>query len=140
MQVLVTGGAGYIGSHTAKALARSGFEPVVLDNLVTGHRSNVKWGPLVQGDLGDSMLIRDTLKNYRVRAVIHFAACAYVSESMKRPRQYFRNNVTNALNLLESLIDMGVGYVVFSSTCSTYGIPRKVPISENHFQDPINPY
>src|SRR5438034_10807972 len=90
MRVLVTGGAGYIGSHTAKALARSGLEPVVLDNLVTGHRSNVKWGPLVQGDLGDSMLIRDTLKNYRVRAVIHFAACAYVGESMKRPRKYFQ--------------------------------------------------
>src|SRR5438874_2844608 len=140
IRVLVTGGAGYIGSHTAKLLARSGFEPVVLDNLSTGHRWAVKWGPMIEGDLSDAGLIREVIGAYKVRAVIHFAASAYVGESMKSPRKYFRNNVANALNLLESLIDMGVGYVVFSSTCSTYGIPRKVPISESHFQDPINPY
>ena len=140
MRVLVTGGAGYIGSHTAKALARSGLEPVVLDNLVTGHRSNVKWGPLVQGDLGDSMLIRDTLKNYRVRAVIHFAACAYVGESMKRPRKYFRNNMTNALRLFDAMLDAGVKHIVFSSSCATYGIPNRTPIPEDHLQNPINPY
>ena len=140
IRVLVTGGAGYIGSHTAKLLARSGFEPVVLDNLSTGHRWAVKWGPMIEGDLSDAGLIREVIGAYKVRAVIHFAASAYVGESMKSPRKYFRNNVANALNLLESLIDMGVGYAVFSSTCSTYGIPRKVPISENHFQDPINPY
>jgi len=140
VRILVTGGAGYIGSHTAKLLARSGFEPVVLDNLSTGHRWAVKWGPMIEGDLADGRLIREVIAAYKVRAVIHFAASAYVGESMKSPRKYFRNNVANALNLLESLIDMGVGYVVFSSTCSTYGIPRKVPISESHFQDPINPY
>src|SRR5205807_917230 len=97
MRVLVTGGAGYIGSHTAKVLAHSGFEPIVLDNLSTGHRWAVKWGPLVEGDLGDSTLIREVIKTYRVQAVVHFAGFAYVGESMRRPRQYFRNNVTYTL-------------------------------------------
>ena len=100
IRVLVTGGAGYIGSHTAKLLARSGFEPVVLDNLSTGHRWAVKWGPMIEGDLSDAGLIREVIGAYKVRAVIHFAASAYVGESMKSPRKYFRNNVANALNLL----------------------------------------
>lgn len=139
-RILVTGGAGYIGSHTAKALARSGFEPIVFDNLSEGHRDSVKWGPLVEGDLADAALIREAIAAYRVRAVIHFAANAYVGESMKNPRQYFRNNVANTLNLLESLLDTGVGCIVFSSTCATYGMPTKVPIPEDHLQDPINPY
>ena len=92
MRVLVTGGAGYIGSHTAKVLAHSGFEPIVLDNLSNGHRWAVKWGPLVEGDLGDSTLIREVIETYRVQAVVHFAGFAHVGESMRRPRQYFRNN------------------------------------------------
>src|SRR5947199_6751302 len=96
VRILVTGGAGYIGSHTAKLLARSGFEPVVLDNLSTGHRWAVKWGPMIEGDLADGRLIREVIAAYKVRAVIHFAASAYVGESMKSPRKYFRNNVANA--------------------------------------------
>ena len=140
MRVLVTGGAGYIGSHTAKVLARSGFEPIVLDNLSTGHRWAVKWGPLVEGDLGDSMLIREVIKTYRVQAVVHFAGFAYVGESMHRPRQYFRNNVTYTLRLLDAMTDMCVKHIVFSSSCATYGIPASVPIREEHVQAPINPY
>src|SRR5438046_771157 len=130
MRVLVTGGAGYIGSHTAKVLARSGYEPIVLDNLSTGHRWAVKWGPLVEGDLGDSMLIREVIKTYRVQAVVHFAGFAYVGESMHRPRQYFRNNVTYTLRLLDAMTDMCVKHIVFSSSCATYGIPASVPIRD----------
>src|SRR5437879_6483725 len=140
MPVLVTGGAGYIGSHTAKALACSGFEPVVLDNLSLGHRWAVKWGPLVKGDLANAALIREVIATYDVRAVIHFAANAYVGESMGTPRQYFRNNVANTLNLLESLLDTGVRQIVFSSSCATYGVPKELPIHEDHFQEPISPY
>ena len=140
MRVLVTGGAGYIGSHTAKVLAHSGFEPIVLDNLSTGHRWAVKWGPLVEGDLGDSTLIREVIKTYRVQAVVHFAGFACVGESMRRPRQYFRNNVTYTLRLLDAMTDSSIKYIVFSSSCATYGIPTRVPIREEHVQIPINPY
>jgi len=140
MRVLVTGGAGYIGSHTAKVLAHSGFEPIVLDNLSTGHRWAVKWGPLVEGDLGDSALIREVIKSYRVQAVVHFAAFTYVGESMQRPRQYFRNNVTYTLRLLDAMMDQSVKHIVFSSSCATYGIPASVPIGEEQVQTPVNPY
>ncbi len=115
MRVLVTGGAGYIGSHTAKVLARSGFEPIVLDNLSTGHRWAVKWGPLIEGDLGDSTLIREVIKTHRVQAVVHFAGFAYVGESMQRPRQYFRNNVTYTLRLLDAMTDSWVKHIVRAS-------------------------
>src|SRR2546423_13103023 len=140
MRVLVTGGAGYIGSHTAKVLAHSGFEPIVLDNLSTGHRWAVKWGPLVEGDLGDSALIHEVIKSHRIQAVVHFAGFAYVGESMHRPRQYFRNNVTYTLRLLDAMTDTCVKHIVFSSSCATYGIPTSVPIREEHVQTPINPY
>ena len=140
MRVLVTGGAGYIGSHTAKVLARAGFEPIVLDNLSTGHRWAVKWGPLVEGDLGDSALIRELIKSHRIQAVVHFAGFAYVGESMQRPRQYFRNNVTYTLRLLDAMTDTRVKHIVFSSSCATYGTPASVPICEEHIQTPINPY
>jgi len=140
MRVLVTGGAGYIGSHTAKVLASAGFEPIVLDNLSTGHRWAVKWGPLVEGDLGDSALIREVIKSHRIQAVVHFAGFAYVGESMHRPRQYFRNNVTYTLRLLDAMTDTCVKHIVFSSSCATYGIPTSVPIREEHIQTPINPY
>ncbi|MEM3433167.1 MAG: NAD-dependent epimerase/dehydratase family protein [Candidatus Methanomethyliaceae archaeon] len=105
MRVLVTGGAGYIGSHTCKALARAGFEPVAFDNLSTGHRWAVKWGPLVEADLADRDAILNALRAHRVEAVIHFAASAYVGESIENPRKYFRNNVANTLNLLEAMQD-----------------------------------
>src|SRR5580658_4778726 len=126
--VLLTGGAGYVGSHTAKALACAGFVPIVFDNLSNGHRSAVKWGPLVVGDLADGRLLREVIRKYGVQATVHFAADAYVGESMSEPLKYFRNNIANSLTLLESLHDMQVRDVVFSSSCATYGIPTEVPI------------
>lgn len=140
MSVLIVGGAGYIGSQTAKCVARAGLNPVVLDNLAYGHRWAVRWGPLVQGDLSDAALVERVLVEHRVSAVIHFAAYAYVAESVDNPRKYFRNNVANTLNLLDAMIDRGIKDIVFSSTCATYGEPREVPIAENHPQRPINPY
>jgi UDP-arabinose 4-epimerase len=140
MRVLVTGGAGYIGSHTAKALAAAGYEPVVFDNLSTGHRSAVKWGPLIEGDLADVEHIRRTLRDYRCQAVIHFAASADVGESVAAPRKYFRNNVVNSLNLLDAMLDCEIGHIVFSSSCATYGIVGSVPVTEEQPQVPINPY
>ena len=140
MRVLVTGGAGYIGSHTAKLLAQSGFEPIVLDNLSTGHREAVQWGPFVLGDLVDSNLLRQVMRGYEIQAVIHFAAHAYVGESMRKPREYFRNNVVNTLNLLDAMAEEKVKYIIFSSTCATYGIPQEVPIAEHQLQRPVNPY
>ena len=138
--ILVTGGAGYVGSHTALALAQAGFEPIVLDNCGNGSREAVKWGPLVVGDLSDGLLIRETILKYRVEAVLHFAAYAYVDESMTRPRQYFRNNVVNTLNLLEAQVDLGVNHIVVSSSCATYGVPHTTPIRETHAQLPVSPY
>src|SRR5688572_13781905 len=140
MRVLVTGGAGYIGSHTAKALARAGLEPVTLDNLSTGHRWAVRWGPLVEGDLRDGVLVRQVLRDYDIGAVVHFAANAYVGESIVNPRTYFENNLAGSLTLLGAMLDTGVGRIVVSSTCATYGIPDTVPIPEEHPQRPINPY
>jgi UDP-arabinose 4-epimerase len=138
--ILVTGGAGYIGSHTCKALHKAGFTPVTFDNLVYGHREAVKWGPFVEGDLSDKVLLEKVLTDYGVEAVIHFAAFAYVGESMEQPQKYFANNVVNTLNLLDVMHDAGVGHIVFSSTCATYGIPERVPIDESHPQQPVNPY
>ena len=139
-RVLVTGGAGYIGSHTAKALAIHGFEPVVLDNMSSGHRWAVRWGPLVEGDIADSQLVRDVIRHHRIQSVVHFAANAYVGESVVQPRKYFHNNVTNTLSLLHTVMDSGVRDVVFSSTCATYGQPQSLPIAEDHPQAPVNPY
>lgn len=140
MRVLVTGGAGYIGSHTAKLLARAGLEPVVFDNLSVGHRHAVRWGPLIEGDLADRDLVRNVLRDYGVEAVIHFAASAYVGESMTDPGKYFRNNVANTINLLDSLVETNVRRIVFSSTCATYGMAEFLPIDERHPQRPVNPY
>jgi UDP-glucose-4-epimerase GalE len=112
----------------------------VLDNLVYGHRGAVQWGPLVEGDLADADLIARVLRDHAVTAVIHFAAYAYVGESVTNPRKYFRNNVSNTLNLLDAMVDAGVRDIVFSSTCATYGEPTAVPIAEDHPQKPVNPY
>jgi UDP-glucose-4-epimerase GalE len=136
----VTGGAGYIGSHTCKALARAGFTPVTYDNLSSGHRQAVQWGPLVEGDLANQVLLDDVLREYSIKAVIHFAAYAYVGESMHHPGKYFRNNVANSLNLLQAMQDAGVMRIVFSSSCATYGMPEELPIRENHPRNPVNPY
>ena len=138
--VLVTGGAGYIGSHTCKVLAAAGYTPVTYDNLDLGHRRAVKFGPFVEGDLADGEGLRQAMRDHGIRAVIHFAAYAYVGESVENPRKYFRNNVANSLNLLEAMMDAGAGCLVYSSTCATYGVPEKVPIPEDHPQSPVSPY
>ncbi|MGO8916475.1 MAG: UDP-glucose 4-epimerase GalE [Stellaceae bacterium] len=138
--VLVTGGAGYIGSHAAKALARAGYTPIVLDNLVYGHRAAVRWGALVEGDVGDRALVAETLRRFDIGAVMHFAAFAYVGESMTRPERYFGNNLVNSLALLEAMREAQVKRIVFSSTCATYGVPESVPIREDMAQRPVNPY
>jgi UDP-glucose-4-epimerase GalE len=138
--VLVTGGAGYIGSHTCKMLTKAGFLPVVLDDLRRGHRSAVQWGPLIEGDCGDSSVLEQVFRSYQIKAVIHFAAYAYVAESMKAPDMYFRNNVVSTMNLLDAMRLHEVNTIVFSSSCATYGIPVKNTITEDHPQSPINPY
>jgi UDP-glucose-4-epimerase GalE len=139
-KVLVTGGAGYVGSHCCKALASAGFVPVTYDNLVHGNRSAVQWGPFVEGDLSDRHRIAEAIRQHSIQAVLHFAAYAYVGESMQRPGEYFANNVTNTLNLLEAMRDTGRNVIVFSSTCATYGLPESLPIDESHAQQPVNPY
>jgi UDP-arabinose 4-epimerase len=140
VSVLIVGGAGYIGSQTAKVVARAGLEPIVFDNLVYGHEWAVKWGPLVRGDLADRVSLVDVMKRHRVDAVIHFAAYAYVGESVTNPRKYYGNNVGGTMSLLDAMVDAGVRDVVFSSTCATYGEPLRVPIPEDHPQNPVNPY
>lgn len=140
MRILVTGGAGFIGSHTAKLLAKVGHVAVTFDNLTTGNGSAVQWGPLIEGDLADSSLLQDSMRRHEIEGVLHFSASAYVGESMADPRGYFRNNVVNSLNLLDAMVDTGVQHIVFSSSCATYGIPDEVPITESSSQKPINPY
>lgn len=140
MRVLVTGGAGYIGSQTAKALAQSGHQVVVLDNLSTGHRGAVKWGPFIEGDLSDKELLATTFKERRIEAVLHFAASLLVGESVKNPQKYFRNNVVNTIQLLDVMKSCSVNYIVFSSSAAVYGNPEKVPIPEDHSKAPVNPY
>ena len=139
-KVLVAGGAGYIGSHTCKALAAGGFLPVVYDNLSTGHRGFVRWGPLVEGDLLDQRTLEHTFAEHRPAAVLHFAACAYVGESFEDPAKYYSNNVIGALRLLDAARTAGNVPVVFSSTCAVYGEPATLPITENTALLPVNPY
>jgi UDP-arabinose 4-epimerase len=139
-RVLVTGGAGYIGSHAAKALARAGYEPVVLDNLAQGHRWAVQWGPLIEADLADTERLKQTLREQRVEAVMHFAAHLQVGESITEPRKYFWNNVVNTLRLLDAMLDAGINTLVFSSSAATYGDPQKIPIPEDHPCLPTNAY
>jgi len=140
MRILVTGGAGYIGSHTAKLLAAAGHQPVVFDDLSQGHEWAVKWGALERGNLGDRARLAEVFAAHRIDAVVHFAANALVGESMTNPTKYFRNNTFGTLNLLDAMHDAGVGTIVFSSTCATYGDPVRVPIDETHPQAPVNPY
>jgi UDP-glucose-4-epimerase GalE len=137
LKVVVTGGAGYIGSHVCKALSAKGFSPIAYDNLSRG-RWAVKWGPLEEGDIADIRRLRAVLEKYEPVALMHFAAYAYVGES--RPLDYYRNNVAATAELLQTLIDYRPLPVVFSSSCATYGIPERVPISEDQPQRPINPY
>jgi UDP-arabinose 4-epimerase len=138
--VMVTGGAGYIGSHCCKAFATSGWSVVTYDNLSRGWRDAVKWGPLVEGDVSDAAAVAAALRQYQPDVVAHFAAYAYVGESVERPELYYRNNSFGTLVLLEEMLKAGVDKLIFSSTCASYGVPVRSPIDEEHPQLPINPY
>ena len=140
MAILVCGGAGYIGAHVNKQLNKEGYKTVVLDNLVYGHREAVKWGDFVQGDLKNIDEIEAVFQKNKIDAVFHFAAYAYVGESVTNPEKYYYNNVANTLNLLRVMRKYGYNKIIFSSTCATYGEPEQVPITENMLQKPINPY
>ena len=138
MAILIVGGAGYIGSHVARALRSSGYDVMIYDDLSTGFRRLAHGFELVRGDIADEAVLRPTLA--RVDAVMHFAAHAYVGESVENPRKYFRTNVAAALNLLNSALDAGIRRFVFSSSCAVYGIPRLMPINEEMSREPVNPY
>jgi UDP-glucose-4-epimerase GalE len=138
--VLVTGGAGYVGAHACKALHRSGYTPVVFDDLSTGHESFVRWGPLVRGDIRDEAAVLDAIRVHKVDAVLHFAASAYVGESVTDPRKYYENNVGGSLALLSAMLAADCRKLVFSSSCAIYGAPQALPIREVSPKDPVNPY
>jgi UDP-arabinose 4-epimerase len=140
MRVLVPGGAGYIGSHTCKALALAGHIPIAYDNLRTGHRWAAKWGPLELGDINDTATLNEVMRRHKPDAVINFAALAYVGESNREPTLYYRNNVAGMVTLVETMRSNDVGSIVFSSSCATYGVPTRLPIIETERQEPINPY
>lgn len=139
-KILVTGGAGYVGSHACKALARAGYTPVVYDNLSVGRREAVRWGPLEIGDLLDPARLHEVVAAHRPVGAMHFAALALVGESMVEPALYYRNNVTGTINLLDACRLHGVKALVFSSTCAIYGLASAGPIAESHAKAPINPY
>lgn len=141
MAVLVTGGAGYIGSATVELLHKQGEPVVVLDNLVYGHRAAIDDGiPFYEGNIGDGELVKKIVAEHRIDACVHFAAYAYVGESVTNPAKYFENNTVQTNNLLNALIESNVKNIVFSSTCATYGDPQYIPIDEQHPQKPVNPY
>ncbi len=136
----MTGGAGYIGSHTCKALSRAGYTAVVFDNLAAGHRAAIRYGELIEGDVTDLDAVRTALKSHEISGVMHFAAFLDVGESVREPARYYRNNVAGALTVLEAMALESVQAFVFSSTCATYGDPIETPIQETHPQRPINSY
>ncbi len=138
--IMVTGGAGYIGSHTVKALKTAGLEPLIFDNFSTGHRSFVQQTALVEGDLRNPADIEHAFGKFPIEGVLHFAGKALVGESVKNPELYYETNVQGGLNLLRAMKNSRVRYLIFSSTCATYGVPQRVPIKEDHPQNPINPY
>ena len=138
--VIVTGGAGYIGSHTCKELAAQGFRPIVIDDLSTGHADFVKWGPLLQARIQDTPAVLAAFNEYKPIAVFHFAASASVGESMQSPQAYYDNNVVGSISLLTAMRESGCQHMIFSSTCAVYGWPQSVPIPTDHPTKPINPY
>ena len=138
--ILVTGGAGFIGAHTCKDLAAHGFLPIAFDNLSRGHRDAVQWGPFVQGDILKQDDLDRAFKRYQPKSVIHFAALAYVGESVAQPLAYYQNNVSGLINVLDVMVRHGVDTIVFSSSCATYGVPDVLPIAEDAPQQPISPY
>ena len=138
--ILVTGGAGYIGSHTVKALKSAGLHPVIFDNFSTGHRSFVKATPACEGDLRNPHDLDAVFNEYPIEGVLHFAGKALIAESNEKPELYYETNLSGGVNLLNAMKRCGVRHFIFSSTCATYGVPRSVPIREDHPQEPINPY
>ncbi len=140
MKVLVTGGAGYVGSHAVRQLIAAGHDVLVLDNMVFGHKGAVEPDRLIVGDLSDQALVEKLLTEHDIEAVMHFAAYAFVGESVTNPAKYYQNNIVGTLSLLDAMRNVGVKKLVFSSTCATYGPPKTVPIPEDHPQSPINPY
>ncbi len=138
--ILVTGGAGYIGSHTCKSLHARGIEPVCYDNLVYGHREFVQWGPFEEGDITDIDRLCEVFEKYQPDALMHFAAYAYVGESVTDPMRYYHNNVHGSMTLLNAMRQCGIKQIIFSSTCATYGAPKTIPIPDDHMQEPVNPY
>jgi UDP-glucose 4-epimerase len=139
-KILVTGGAGYIGSHTCLALAEKGYTPIVYDNLLNGHREFVQWGPFEQGDVRDKERLDQVIDSYEPAAIIHFAGLIEVAESITNPMVFFENNVSGSVNLFAAALKARIDKVVFSSTCATYGIPQETPMREGHPQFPISPY
>ncbi|MDR2558987.1 MAG: UDP-glucose 4-epimerase GalE [Oscillospiraceae bacterium] len=140
MALLITGGAGYVGSHVNKMLSQKGYDTIVFDNLVYGHEEAVKWGKFVKADLADSEALGRVFTENKVEAVFHFAAYTYVGESVTDPSKYYTNNVVNTINLLDTMRRHGCGKIIFSSTCATYGEPEKLPLTEDMPQNPISPY
>jgi UDP-glucose 4-epimerase len=140
LNILVTGGAGYIGSHVARDLEENGYHAIVLDNLSEGRREACQGRTLVQGSIGDSAVLETIFSNHRVDAVMHFSAFAYVGESVTNPEKYYVNNVSETIALLRAMRNSGVHTFIFSSSCATYGNPEYIPIDENHPQNPVNPY
>ena len=139
-RILITGGAGYVGSHCAKELAAAGHEGIVFDNLLFGHREFVRWGPLIESDIRDASALDAVFSAYRFDAVMHFAALAYVGESVTAPGRYYDVNVTGTRTLLDAMVRAGVPSIVFSASCAIYGEPARMPITENTEPNPINPY
>jgi UDP-glucose-4-epimerase GalE len=140
VRILITGGAGYIGSHATRLFLERGHDVSVYDNLCHGHAAAVPSRVLIRGDLADHRFLEDTLRSRRIEAVVHFAAFCYVGESVQHPEKYYTNNLANTLQLLVTMRRTGVSRIVFSSTCATYGVPQQVPITESEKQQPINPY
>ena len=138
--LLIVGGAGYIGSHTNKALNEAGYETVVLDNLSYGHEESIKWGEFCKCDLANIDDVDEVFNKYDITAVMHFSSFIDVGESVTNPEKYYTNNVVNTMNLLHVMLKHNVKKFIFSSTCATYGVPQKIPLVEDHPQNPINPY
>ncbi len=139
-KILVTGGAGYVGSHACLALAEAGYQPIVLDNLERGHASAVQWGPLEKVDLRDRAMVESVITRHAPEGVLHFAALTYVGESVEVPHRYYETNVLGTLHLLAAMRKQGIDRIVFSSTCAVYGEPQKLPLTEDHPHAPLSPY
>ena len=138
--ILVVGGAGYIGSHMCKHLSKHGYLPIVLDNLSRGHEKAVKWGPFIEGSISDRNILKRVFSEHRIDAVMHYAAYCYVGESVTDPSMYYQNNLADTICLLSEMVEAEVKKIVFSSSCAVYGEPEEIPITENHPQNPVNPY